>query len=70
MLQQLKCEFGYPDFGARNYTLLYHTVYMYDWPEVYKTSVDMAVAGLNATLRDAIDWAIPRCYKHKFRFFP
>jgi hypothetical protein len=37
---------------------------------VYETSVDVAVASLNAAVRDAMEQAILRGYNHKFELPP
>jgi hypothetical protein len=58
----LNCEFSYRNFVAGNYTLLYNFLSknMCDWSGVYETSlIDVAVAILNAAIRDVIEQAVP-----------
>jgi hypothetical protein len=65
----LNYEFSYRIFAAGNYTLLYNILSAYDCSSVYKTSsVDVAVARLNAAVRGAMDQAIPRGYSCKSKF--
>jgi hypothetical protein len=62
----LNSEFSYRNFAAGNYTLLYNILSACDWSGVYETSsVDVAVASLNAAVRGAIQQAIPRGYSCK-----
>jgi hypothetical protein len=52
----LNCEFSYRNFAAGNYNLLYNILSGCDWPSAYETSsVDVAVASLNAAVRGAMD---------------
>jgi hypothetical protein len=55
----LNYEFSYRIFTAGNYSLLYNILSAYDWSSVYETSVDVAVASLNAAVRGAMERAIP-----------
>jgi hypothetical protein len=67
----LNCEFSYPNFADGNYTLLYNILSTCDWSRVYETnSFDVAVASLNAAVRDAMEQAIPRGYNPKYKFSP
>jgi hypothetical protein len=68
----LNCEFSFfRNFAAGNYTLLYNILSTCDWSGVYETvSVDEAVSSLNATVRDAMEQAIPRGYNRKSKFPP
>jgi hypothetical protein len=67
----LNCEFSYRNFAAGNYTLLYNFLSTSDLSGVYETaSVDEAVSSLNATVRDAMEQAIPRGYNRKSKFPP
>jgi hypothetical protein len=67
----LNSEISYLIYSAGNYTLLYNLLSTYDWSSVYETtSVDTAVASLNAAVRDAMEDAIPRGYSRKFKFPP
>jgi hypothetical protein len=64
----INCEFSYRNFAAGNYTLLYNILSTYDWSSVYETSIDEAVASLNAAVRGAIEQAIPCGYSCKSKF--
>jgi hypothetical protein len=65
------CEFSYRIFAAGNYFLLYKILCTYDWSSVYETtSVDVAVASLNAAVSGAMEQAIPRGYSSKSKFPP
>jgi hypothetical protein len=67
----LKSEISYRIYSAGNYTLLYNILTTYDWSSVYETtSVDTAVANLNAAVRGAMEHAIPRGYSRKSKFPP
>jgi hypothetical protein len=51
--------------------MLYNILSTYDWSSVYETtSVDTAVANLNAAVHGAMEQAIPRGYSHKSKFPP
>jgi hypothetical protein len=48
-------------FSSGDYTLLYNILSTHDWSCVHNTSsVDAAVASLNAVVQDATEQAIPR----------
>jgi hypothetical protein len=65
----LNYEFSYQIFAAGNYILLYNILSAYDWPSMCETSsVDVAVASLNAAVRGAMEQAIPRGYSCKSKF--
>jgi hypothetical protein len=65
----LNSEISYPIYSADNYTLLYNLLSRYDWPSVYETtSVDTAVANLDAAVHGAMEQAIPRGYSRKSKF--
>ncbi|PNF20040.1 hypothetical protein B7P43_G05817 [Cryptotermes secundus] len=54
-------KYSYRKFSSGDYALLYNNLSTYDWSCVYgTTSVDSAVAGLNAAVQDAMEHAIPR----------
>jgi hypothetical protein len=58
-------------YSAGNYTLLYNLLYTYDWSSVYETtSVDTAVANVNAAVHGAMEQAIPRGYSRKSLVLP
>jgi hypothetical protein len=55
----LNSEFSYRIYSAGNYTLLYSLLSTYDWSSVYETtSVDTAVANLNAAVHGAMEQAV------------
>jgi hypothetical protein len=65
----LNCESTYRNITAGNYTLLYTILSTCDWSGVYKpTSVNVAVASLNPTVREAMEKTIPRRYIRKSKF--
>jgi hypothetical protein len=66
----LNCEFSYRIFAAGNYNLLYNILSTGHWSRVYETSsVNVALAGLNAVVRDATKkMSIPRGYNRKSTF--
>jgi hypothetical protein len=67
----LNYEFIYRKFADCNYTLLYNNISASDLSGVYETSsVDVAVASLNAAVRDATEQANPRGYSCKHKFPP
>jgi hypothetical protein len=52
----LNSEFSYRIYSAGNSTLLYNILSTHDWSSVYETtSVDTAVASLNAAVRGAME---------------
>jgi hypothetical protein len=62
----LNCEFSYRKFAVGNYILLYNILSTCDWSSVYETSsVDVAVASLDAAAIGAIEQAIPCGYSWK-----
>jgi hypothetical protein len=53
--------YSYRKFSSGDYALLYNILSTFDWSCVYgTTSVDSAVACLNAAVQDAMEHAIPR----------
>jgi hypothetical protein len=53
--------YSYRKFASGDYTLIYNILPTYDWSSVYgTTSVDAAVASLNAVVSDAMEQAILR----------
>jgi hypothetical protein len=60
---------SYRNFAAGNYTVLYNILSACDWSSAYETSsVDVAVASLNAAVRGAMEQAIPPAYSCKSKF--
>jgi hypothetical protein len=52
--------YSYRKFSSGDYALLYNILLIYDWFCIYGTSsVDSAVASLNAALQDAMEQATP-----------
>jgi hypothetical protein len=51
----LNSETSYLIYSAGNYTLPYNLLSTYDWSSVYDTSVDTAVANVNAAVRGAME---------------
>jgi hypothetical protein len=67
----LNCEYSYPNFASGNYNLLYNILSTCDWTGVYGTSsVDVAVASLNAAVRDATQQVFPRGCNRKSKSPP
>jgi hypothetical protein len=67
----LNSVFSYRIYSAGNYTLVYNILSMSDWSSVYETtSVDTAVANVNAAVHGAMEQAIPRGYRRKSKFPP
>jgi hypothetical protein len=65
----LNSGISYLIYSAGNYTLLYNLLSTYDWSSAYETtSVDTAVASLDAAVRGTMEQAIPRCYNRKSKF--
>jgi hypothetical protein len=74
-------RYSYRKFSSSDYALLYYTLLNYDWSHVYcTTSVDSAVARLNAVVEDAMEHAIllgimnthskfPRWYSSSLRYY-
>jgi hypothetical protein len=61
----------YPIYSAGNYAFLYNLLSTHDWSSVNETtSVDTAVASLNAAVRGAVEQAIPRGYSRKSKSPP
>jgi hypothetical protein len=67
----LNSEIRYLIYATGNYTLLYNILSTHGWSSVYETtSVDTAVASLNAAVHGAMEQAIPRGYNCKSKFPP
>jgi hypothetical protein len=59
------------NFSAGDYILLYSTLSVCDWSDVYNsTSVDGAVARLSRTVHDAMEKSIPYSHAQKSKFMP
>jgi hypothetical protein len=63
--------YSYRKFASGDYTLLYNILSTYDWSCVYDiSSVDAAVASLNAVVQDATEQGIPRGITNSKPKFP
>jgi hypothetical protein len=67
----LNCDFSYRIVEPGNYTLLCNILFTYDWSSMHETtSVDVAVASLNAAVSGATEYPIPHGYSCKSKFPP
>jgi hypothetical protein len=63
--------YSYRKFSSGDYALLYNILSTFDWSCVYgTTSIDSAVACLNAAVQDAMEHAIPRRFTNANSKFP